>query len=152
VSQLRAPLGHPLPSHRVPRLSRPGEKARLLDVPSFFPPENRKFLYDPSVTTRFEEIRNDPRAVTRLADRLVEVLETLPVKTAVFFPSFDLLQKVLEAGLQSQLPGNVFIEYSRVPMGDLWRSIEGWKKDPEGTVLLGVAGGRLSEGIDYPDE
>src|SRR5208282_4482510 len=113
-----------------------GEKARLLDVPSFFPPE----------------IRNDPRAVTRLADRLVEVLETLPVKTAVFFPSFDLLQKVLEAGLQSQLPGNVFIEYSRIPMGDLWRSIEGWKKDPEGTVLLGVAGGRLSEGIDYPDE
>ena len=129
-----------------------GEKARLLDVPSFFPPENRKFLYDPSVTTRFEEIRNDPRAIARLADRLVEVLETLPVKTAVFFPSFALLHKVLEAGLQSQLPGNVFIEYSRVPMGDLWRSIEGWKKDPEGTVLLGVAGGRLSEGIDYPDE
>ena len=37
-------------------------------------------------------------------------------------------------------------------MGDLWRSIEGWKKDPEGTVLLGVAGGRLSEGIDYPNQ
>jgi DNA excision repair protein ERCC-2 len=74
------------------------------------------------------------------------------VKTAVFFPSFDLMQRVLEAGLQSQLPGNVFIEYSKVPMGDLWRSIEGWKKDPEGTILLGVAGGRLSEGIDYPDE
>jgi DNA excision repair protein ERCC-2 len=129
-----------------------GEKAHLLDVPSYFPVENRRYLYDPSVTTRFEEIRNDPRAVARLADRLVEVLETLPVKTAVFFPSFDLLQKVLEAGLQSQLPGNVFIEYNRVPMGDLWRSIEGWKKDPEGTVLLGVAGGRLSEGIDYPDE
>ncbi|HKN07304.1 MAG TPA: ATP-dependent DNA helicase [Thermoplasmata archaeon] len=129
-----------------------GTTARLLDVPSYFPPENRKFLYDPSVTTRFEEIRNDPRAIQRLADRLVEVLESLPVKTAVFFPSFDLLQKVLEAGLQSQLPGNVFIEYSRIPMGDLWRSIEGWKKDPEGTVLLGVAGGRLSEGIDYPDE
>ncbi|HXY12358.1 MAG TPA: ATP-dependent DNA helicase [Thermoplasmata archaeon] len=129
-----------------------GEKARLLDVPSFFPPENRKYLYDPTVTTRFEEIRNDPRAIARLADRLVDVLETLPVKTAVFFPSFDLLQRVLEAGLQSQLPGNVFIEYSRVPTGDLWRSIEGWKKDPEGTVLLGVAGGRLSEGIDYPDE
>jgi DNA excision repair protein ERCC-2 len=62
------------------------------------------------------------------------------------------MQRVLEAGLQSQLPGNVFIEYSKLPMGDLWRSIEGWKKDPEGTVLLGVAGGRLSEGIDYPNQ
>lgn len=129
-----------------------GEKTRLLNVPSHFPLENRRFLYDTSVSTRFEELRSDPRAIGRLADRLVEVLQSLPVKTAVFFPSFDLLQKVLESGLQSQLPGNVFIEYSKVPTGDLWRSIEGWKKDPEGTVLLGVAGGRLSEGIDYPDE
>jgi DNA excision repair protein ERCC-2 len=129
-----------------------GPDARLLDVPSHFPPENRKILYDPSVTTRFEELRSDPRAITRLADRLVEVLQCLPVKTAVFFPSFDLMQRVLEAGLQSQLPGNVFIEYSKLPMGDLWRSIEGWKKDPESTVLIGVAGGRLSEGIDYPNQ
>jgi DNA excision repair protein ERCC-2 len=129
-----------------------GETTRLLDVPSHFPPENRRYLYDPTVTTRFEELRSDPRAIGRLADRLVEVLQCLPVKTAVFFPSFDLLQKVLEAGLQSQLPGNVFIEYAKVPIGDLWRSIEGWKKDPEGTILIGVAGGRLSEGIDYPDE
>lgn len=129
-----------------------GASARLLDVPSHFPPENRRWLYDPSVTTRFEELRSDPRAITRIADRLVEVLAKLPVKTAVFFPSFDLMQRVLEAGLQSQLTGNVFIEYSKLPMGDLWRSIEGWKKDPEGTVLLGVAGGRLAEGIDYPNQ
>ncbi len=129
-----------------------GPAARLLDVPSHFPAENRRYLYDPSVTTRFEELRTDPRAITRIADRLVEILGNLPVKTAVFFPSFDLMQRVLEAGLQSQLPGNVFIEYAKLPMGDLWRSIEGWKKDPEGTVLIGVAGGRLSEGIDYPNQ
>jgi DNA excision repair protein ERCC-2 len=129
-----------------------GPDTKLLDVPSHFPAENRKLLYDPTVTTRYEEIRSDPRAITQLADRLVEVLQCLPVKTAVFFPSFELMQRVLAAGLQSQLPGNVFIEYSKLPMGDLWRSIEGWKKDPEGRVLLGVAGGRLSEGIDYPNQ
>jgi DNA excision repair protein ERCC-2 len=129
-----------------------GDSARLLDVPSHFPAENRRYLYDTSVTTRFEDLRQDPHAIARLADRLVEVLSCLPVKTAVFFPSFDLLQKVLDAGLQSALPGNVFVEFSKMPTGDLWRSIEGWKRDPEGTVLLGVAGGRLAEGIDYPDE
>jgi len=129
-----------------------GATARLLDVPSHFPSENRRYLYDPTVTTRFEDLRQDPHAVARLADRLVEVLACLPVKTAVFFPSFDLLQRVLDAGLQSALPGNVFVEFSKMPTGDLWRSIEGWKRDPEGTVLLGVAGGRLAEGIDYPDE
>ncbi|HLN51257.1 MAG: ATP-dependent DNA helicase [Thermoplasmata archaeon] len=129
-----------------------GANARTLDVPSHFPPENRKILYDPSVTTQFEELKNDSRAIQRISDRLAEILQSLPVKTAVFFPSYDLQQKVLDAGLQSQLPGNPYIEYSKVPISDLWRSIEGWKKDPEGTVLLGVAGGRLSEGIDYPDD
>ncbi|HTW56433.1 MAG TPA: ATP-dependent DNA helicase [Thermoplasmata archaeon] len=129
-----------------------GPTARLVDVPSFFPADHRKILYDPTVTTQYEAMRSDPRSVQRIADRLVEVLQALPVKTAVFFPSFDLLQKVLEAGLQSQLPGNVFIEYAKLPTRDLWRSIEGWKKDPSGSVLLGVAGGRLAEGIDYPDE
>ncbi len=129
-----------------------GDRARLLDVPSPFPAEHRRYLFDPTVTTRFEELRTDPRAVTRIADRLVEVLQALPVKTAVFFPSFDLMQKVLEAGLQSQLPANAFIEYSKIPMGDLWRSIEAWKSAPGPSVLIGVAGGRLAEGIDYPDE
>jgi DNA excision repair protein ERCC-2 len=37
-------------------------------------------------------------------------------------------------------------------MGDLWRSIEGFKKEPGGGVLLGVTGGRIAEGIDFPDE
>jgi DNA excision repair protein ERCC-2 len=129
-----------------------GEKTRMLDVPSHFPAENHRYLYDTTVTTRFEDLRQDPHAIARIADRLIEVLSCLPVKTAVFFPSFDLLQRVLDAGLQSALPGNVFVEYSKMPTGDLWRSIEGWKRDPEGTVLLGVAGGRLAEGIDYPDE
>ncbi len=129
-----------------------GGSARSIEVASPFPPEHRRFLYDPSVTTRFEDLRQDPRAIARLADRIAAVIATLPVKTAVFFPSFDLLHKVLEAGLQSSLPGNVFIEYSKMPSSDLWRAIEGWKRDPEGTVLLGVTGGRLAEGIDYPDE
>lgn len=129
-----------------------GVKTVELDVPSYFPAENRRFLYDPTVTTQFEQLKGDPRAIPRLADRVASVLQSLPVKTAVFFPSFDLMQKVLEAGLQSQLPPNVFIEYAKLPISDLWRSVEGWKKDPEATVLLGVAGGRLAEGIDYPDE
>lgn len=129
-----------------------GPGTRLLDVPSYFPPEHAKYLYDPSVTTQYEALRADPRAIARLADKVARVLEALPVKTAVFFPSFELMQKVLDAGLQAQLPPNRFIEYAKVPISDLWRSIEGWKADPKGTVLIGVAGGRLSEGIDYPDE
>lgn len=129
-----------------------GEEARLLPVAPFFPPENRRSLFDPEVSTRFEELRDDPSAVPRLADRLAEVLQGLPVKTAVFFPSFELMDRVLAAGLQSALPGGAVVESRRMSMGDLWRSVEGFKKEPGGGVLLGVTGGRIAEGIDFPDE
>ncbi len=126
--------------------------SRLVEVPSHLPSENVRYLYDRSVSTEPEELREDPRAIARLADRVATVLESLPVKTAVLFPSFELMRQVLDAGLQSQLPPNPFVEYSRLPTSDLWLSIEGWKSDPHSSVLLGVAGGRLAEGIDRPDE
>jgi DNA excision repair protein ERCC-2 len=129
-----------------------GEGARLLSVPSSFPRENRKLLYDPSVSTRYEEMQADPRAVGKIADRLAEVLQALPVKTAVFFPSFDLMEKVLAAGLHSSLPAGAVVESRRLSMSDLWRSVEGFKKEPGSGVLLGVTGGRIAEGIDFPDE
>lgn len=129
-----------------------GENAQLVSVPSHFPPENRRLLFDPSVSTRFEELQSDPRAIPRIADRLSEILQSLPVKTAVFFPSFELMDRVLAAGLQSALPAGAVVESRRLSMGDLWRSVEGFKKEPGGGVLLGVTGGRISEGIDFPDE
>jgi DNA excision repair protein ERCC-2 len=104
------------------------------------------------VSSRYEELQSDPAAVGRIADRLAEVLENLPVKTAVFFPSFDLLDRVLAAGLAGALPPNAVVESRRLPMGDLWRSIEGFKKEPGGGVLLGVTGGRIAEGVDFPDD
>ncbi len=129
-----------------------GEASRLLTVPSHFPPENRRLFYDPELTTRFEELQADPTLIPRLADRLAEILQALPVKTAVFFPSFELMERVLAAGLQSALPPRAVVESRRVSMGDLWRSVEMFKHDPGGSVLLGVTGGRIAEGVDFPDE
>jgi len=129
-----------------------GGEARRLRIPSNFPVENRRLLYDEAVSTRFEELKADPAAIPRIADRLAEVLQSLPVRTAVFFPSFELMDRVLAAGLQSSLPASTVIETRRATMGDLWRSIEGFKRgEPEG-VLLGVTGGRIAEGVDFPDE
>lgn len=129
-----------------------GEAARLLSVPSQFPPTHRKFLYDPELTTRFEDLKNDPTLIPRLADRLAEIVQDLPVKTALFFPSFDLMNRILSAGLLSALPPGHVIESPRVPMADLWRAIEVFKKGSESGVLLGVTGGRIAEGLDFPDE
>ena len=54
-----------------------GNRARSVEIPSPFPPEHRRFLYDPTVTTRFEELRQDPRAIARLADRIAAVIASL---------------------------------------------------------------------------
>ncbi len=129
-----------------------GARARLVSVPSRFPPDHRLCLFDPSVTTRFQDLARDPGALVHLADRVASVVRELPVKTAIFFPSFDLMDRVLQAGLQSALPGNAVIESRRLPVADLWRSIDGMRKDPDGTVLLGVTGGRVAEGIDFPGQ
>lgn len=128
------------------------EGTRLLTVPSQFPKENRLLLFDPSVSTRFEELQTDASAIPRIADRLAEIIATLPVKTAVFFPSFDLLERVLAAGLSSALPPGAVIEARQTSMSDLWQSLEGLRKEPGGGVLLGVTGGRIAEGVDFPGD
>lgn len=128
------------------------ETSRLVRLPDPFPPENRVYFYDPGVTTQYEELQTDPTALERMADRIAEILEVLPVKTAVFFPSFALMDRILAAGLAAQLPRGAVVEARTLSMGDLWRLIEGFKQAPGAGALLGVAGGRVAEGIDFPDE
>ncbi|HZY70381.1 MAG TPA: ATP-dependent DNA helicase [Thermoplasmata archaeon] len=128
------------------------EGTRELEVPPFFPPEHRRIFYDPSVSTRYEDLLGDPGMIERIADRCAEVLEALPVRTAVFFPSFDLLERVLGAGLHAALPEGTVIESRRVSMGDLWKSIDGFKRGRHDGALLGVIGGRIAEGVDFPDD
>jgi DNA excision repair protein ERCC-2 len=128
------------------------EESRLLSVPSPFPPEHRRLFYAPEVTTRFEEIHADPEALRRLYDELVRTLQALPVKTAVFFPSFALLDRFLAMGLSAALPRGAVLESRRLSSAGLWRLVEGFKRSPGAGVLLGVCGGRVAEGIDFPDE
>jgi DNA excision repair protein ERCC-2 len=139
IEEYRATLGLP-------------ETARSLVLPSPFPPENRRLLFDPTISTRFEEIQADPEAVPRLARRVVEVLGELPVRTAVFFPSFALMEQVLASGLREALPEGAVIESRGSSMSELWRAIDGFRTGPERGVLLGVTGGRISEGVDFPED
>src|SRR5208282_2719602 len=104
---------------------------------------NRLMFFDASVTTRYEDLQSDASAIPRLADRLAEVIEALPKRIAVFFPSFDLMDRVLAAGLASALPRNAVIETRQATTNDLWQSIEGMRNGPERGVLLGVTGGRI---------
>jgi DNA excision repair protein ERCC-2 len=74
------------------------------------------------------------------------------VITAFFLPSFDLMEKVLAAGLSASLPEGTVIESKRLSMGDLWKSLDGFKRGRRDGALLGVTGGRIAEGVDFPDD
>ena len=128
------------------------EESALLSVSSPFPPENRRLFYAPEVSSRHEEVAGDPEALRRLYDELVSTLQALPVKTAVFFPSFALLDRFLSMGLSAALPRGAVLESRSLSSAGLWRLVEGFKRSPGAGVLLGVCGGRIAEGIDFPDE
>jgi DNA excision repair protein ERCC-2 len=126
--------------------------ARTLSIPSPFPLENRRAFYDPEVTSRQAVLEEDESALPEMIARLGEVLAALPVRTAVFFPSYALLEKALSAGLRSVLPAEAVIEEREQSTADLWRAIEGFKRGERDAVLVGVASGRIAEGIDFPDD
>ncbi|MDE1821788.1 MAG: ATP-dependent DNA helicase [Euryarchaeota archaeon] len=128
------------------------EESEILTVPSPFPPEHRRLFYAPEVSSRHEEVAGDPDALRRLYDALVTTLRALPVKTAVFFPSFALLDRFLAMGLSSALPRGAVLESRSLSSAGLWKLVEGFKRSPGAGVLLGVCGGRIAEGIDFPDE
>ncbi len=132
-------------------LGLPPESATLT-VPSPFPLGNRLLFYSPDVSTRHEELRGDPEAMPRLYAALRAVLKGLPVKTAVFFPSFGLLDRFLGMGLGRDLPEGAVVETRGLSTGELWKLVEGFKAAHGARVLLAVCGGRIAEGIDFPDE
>ncbi len=132
-------------------LGLPVDSARLT-VPSPFPVSHRVLRYVPDVTSRHEDLQGDPEALPRLYRALVGTLRELPVKTAAFFPSFALLDRFLAQGLSSELPRGAVMESRRMPSEQLWNLVEGFKRSPGAGILLGVCGGRVAEGIDFPDE
>jgi len=127
-------------------------ESRCREVPPAFPPENRPLFYSRTVSTRHEDLRGDPEALPRLLEEIVRTVEALPVKCAIFFPSHQLLERLLKAGLARRLPQPAAIESRGLSTPELWRLVEGFRRSPESRVLLGVMGGRIAEGIDFPEE
>ena len=112
-----------------------------------FPPENRLTLYLPGVTTAHATLSRDPEAWHALMARLGELLTGFAGNAALFFPSYDLLERGLS---ELRLAKPIYREARGMPQEELMATVAGFKSD-RAAVLAGVMGGRLAEGIDYPD-
>lgn len=116
------------------------------EVPSPFPPGNRKVLVVPQISTLY---RSRAREAPRIAQFLERVLPLRHGNYFVFFPSFELLD---QTRAHLMLPGfQVLAQPRRASAAQLAEILERMRAGG-GIVVLAVQGGSLSEGIDYPGE
>ena len=135
------------------------EDTKLLRLPPPFPSSNRMVLYDQNLTTNYEKLMKNPSLIDGYREMIARILDhTRERNTALFFPSFKMLSRVmgaqeLEDGerLPHTLPTNrmVFMEERGSSGQDLMELVNEFKES-EGGVLVSVLGGRLSEGMDFP--
>jgi DNA excision repair protein ERCC-2 len=129
----------------------------ILDLPestvlarfrSPFPSENRLVLFVEDVTTRYEELRTSEEMIPRLNKYVLDLVENIPRNTVVFFPSHDRLEEFLEAG--ANVSRTIFTERRGSTQDELMATVDDFRTGSG--VLLAVMGGRVGEGLDFPDK
>lgn len=124
----------------------------LRAFPSPFPRENREILYLRDVSTRYEEISRGDEMMGRLEDYVTLICNTLSRNTVVFFPSFSMMERFVSDGVARRIRRKVHREERGMSQMDLMDAVEEFRNSRgEGGVLFAVMGGRISEGLDFPD-
>ncbi|MEM3646777.1 MAG: ATP-dependent DNA helicase, partial [Thermofilum sp.] len=117
-------------------------RVATLSLPSPFKRENRLILIDKSVTTKYE-LREEMTG--RIAERLNRIIESVNGRAAVYFPSYELMEKV-SARLRINRP--VIKEGVETRIRDVLKFLSGNDK----CIAIGVARGKISEGVDLTSE
>ncbi len=117
------------------------EKRTLMkSYPSPFPKSNKLNLIVEGTTTRYSQ-RNveEFRKIAEMADRIHKFKK----RTAVFFPSYNVLNSVLP--FMKSTPK--FVQGERMSPRDVHKLAKDFST--QGGMLIGVQGGSLSEGLDF---
>lgn len=122
-------------------------RTRAFDSP--FDPGNLMTVYAEDVTTKFEEFGEQDNR-DRMVYRIVSLVRATERNTAVFFPSYRIMDELLSLGLAELIGRPTFMEVRGMDQSELTDEISRFKS-AEGAVLFAVSGGRVSEGIDFPD-
>ena len=126
------------------------ERVDTLCLDSIFPPENLLTLYTDKVSMKYEE-RELEQNYNALMELVVESVNAVRVNTAVFFPSYGFMDKMIDDGLVRMLNRDVSYEQKGMSQPELMSVFDGFKSS-DGGVLFCVTGGRMSEGLDFPDK
>ena len=122
-------------------------ESELKRFDSIFPKENKLVRYVSDVSTSYKELNSNPKVWVQLIDKLESIITNFDGNIALFFPSYKILESALN---EITLSKPIYKEYSGMKQEELMNTVESFKSD-RGSILAGVMGGRLAEGIDYPD-
>ena len=127
----------------------PESTVRFL-APSPFPKEHVFSAVCLGVSTSMD--MRTPKNYKTMIDRINEVVNSTPTNTGIFTASFQVLNSLLNAGLEEQLLKPLYCEKSGMTSKDNEKLVSDYKAcgDKGGAVFLGVQGGRTSEGVDFP--
>lgn len=128
------------------------ESAVKAVLPSPFRKDQTLVLVCKGVSTLFE--KRGRASYSLMVSKISEVVSCTPGNTGIFCSSYGVLEGLLEAGLESAIDKPLFVERQKARSIDQDRMISEYKAMAGlgGAVLLGVTGGRFSEGEDYPGD
>ena len=118
------------------------ENSDYLDIGKVFPPENLMVLYDRELTTKYDEF--DIEEIKSYRKKLQNIFTKFTQRTMVLFPSFRILEIITR-----EMKGFDFLLEKRDMKAQEFQKLMKKFNNGEG-ILMGVMGGRLSEGIDLP--
>ncbi len=125
-------------------------RVNRLCLNGIFPKENLRTIYTDKVSMKYEE-RDIPQNYDKLMEMVVDCINSVAVNTAVFFPSYSFMDKMVDDGLVRRLNRDVSYEERGMSQPELMNVFNTFK-DSKGGVLFCVTGGRISEGLDFPDK
>jgi DNA excision repair protein ERCC-2 len=115
-----------------------------------FPKDNLKILYVDDVSTKYDEINGIPETYDKLRNYVTSTVGSVNRNTAVFFPSYSLMDRFLADGVHRDMGREIFVERRGMTQSELMEEVSHFRAS-EGSVLFSVTGGRISEGLDFPD-
>ncbi len=111
-----------------------------------FPPENRKVVSVSNLTTSYKE-RSIPM-YQAYANAIADVCNNTSGNVAAFFPSYSLMNKIIDRLERVHLKKQMLIEERSLGKRDKEEMVDKLHINND-KLLLGVQGGSLSEGVDY---
>ncbi|MBD3192236.1 MAG: hypothetical protein GF308_16465 [Candidatus Heimdallarchaeota archaeon] len=121
---------------------------KVLDSP--YSERNVRGFVIKNVSTRYNE--RTPENYKKMCQIIAEVANNSPANTGVFTASYGVMSGLLNAGIEFLIEKPLFQEKSQMSSRANDRLVNEFKRHATkgGAVLLGVLGGRSSEGADFP--